>query len=467
MDKPTSALQENLLVLLCYSDKSFHLIRNAIEPNLFTTAVYRDIVSRVFDFIDQYKVPPKDHLPDLIEEELAGKSGELYQNVLDGVFRVKDSLKEEYILTQLDRFVHLQQLKLGVIKAGELLQQGDPEKAEIELNKYQKKRLTLFHPGTTLSKVLGKLARGEVLREPLILGIPELDRAKAGPARKEVHLLIGVKKVGKTWWLLHLAKRALMADWKVCAITLEVREDLYAVRMIQSLCSVSLEAGKKAAITRFEKDDLGRVADFKKEWLMRPSLDTTAGRKSVANTVARLDKNFRVREFPSGALSVAALEAYLDALEQSENFIPDLLIIDHPLLMKIPQENYRVAIGALYRDLRGIGGERNMAIAVVHHSNREGAKAGTVQDTNISEDWSVLGTIDIALSYSQTPAEYQLGLARMYVSANRVGPMHFGVMISQNYHIGQFCLDSASMANDYWDAVKTMGSKPLTEENGE
>lgn len=200
---------------------------------------------------------------------------------------------------------------------------------------------------------------------------------------------------------------------------------------------------------------------------MRPSLDTTAGRKSVANTVARLDKNFRVREFPSGALSVAALEAYLDALEQSENFIPDLLIIDHPLLMKIPQENYRVAIGALYRDLRGIGGERNMAIAVVHHSNREGAKAGTVQDTNISEDWSVLGTIDIALSYSQTPAEYQLGLARMYVSANRVGPMHFGVMISQNYHIGQFCLDSASMANDYWDAVKTMGSKPLTEENGE
>ncbi|MGH7968549.1 MAG: DnaB-like helicase C-terminal domain-containing protein [Limisphaerales bacterium] len=458
------SLQENLLVMLVWNDTAAQLIRNAVEPNLFTTPVYRDIINRVYDYLDQYKKPPKDNFPDLIEDELESKSGDLYRDILKAVGKTKDSLNETYILNQLSNFVRTQQLKLGIIKAGELIQQGQTLMAEVALEKAMKSRLELFQPGATLADGIKTLERGGPFREAIPLGIPELDRHRLGPARKELHAMIGAKKTGKTWWLLHLAKQAIKARLNVAYVSLEVSEELLTLRMLQSLFSLTLSQGRRVLnVTRFEKDALGRIVEFNKDQLSQGAL---MDREIVKKLKSRLDfgplsKRLRIKEFPTGSLSIHGLEAYLDALERMDGFIPDVLAVDYPGIMKLDPKNLRLELMGTTRDLRGIGVDRNMAVAVVGQTNREGAKRNTIAGTDAGEDFSITQTADVVLTYSQTSAEYQLGLARLQVDSSRISRQHFGVMIAQSYELGQFCLDSAPMMDTYWNSIKELSGKPI------
>jgi hypothetical protein len=452
------SLQENLLVLLCWNEKSFQLVRNAVEVNLFTTDIYRTIVGAVYDFIDAHKKPPKDHLPDLLEKELKGKDGELYMGVVQGVRAARKTLNEEYILKQLNNFVRQQKLKLGIIRASELMNDDKIDEAEAEIGKSLKERLSLFDAGTTLQGALDYLKRHEgTLRDALPLAIPELDRYGLGPARKELYALLGPKKGGKTWWLIHLAKRALMMGYKVSVVTLEVGEQLYATRTLQALYSLTLNQAEKVYVTRFEKDNLNRITEFKRDKLDRKSLLTPEGQK-FAQRKMKLGKlfndNFRVKQFPTGMLTLNGYRSYLDSLEQGHNFIPDLCIVDYPKIMKHSADNLRIELGQTLEGLRGEAVDRNMMMAVVGQVNRAGVEKGTSKGTDAAEDFSIAHTADVLLTFSQTVAEYQLGLARLGVDASRISRQNIEVLISQNYDIGQFCMDSAPMMKDYIQMIK-------------
>lgn len=468
MEKLSGSLQENLLTLLCWSDK-FALIRNSVEPKLFTTDIYRDIITRVFGYIDQFKKPPRDHLPDLLEDALKGKNKDLYKSVVQGVYGLKDTINEEYALSQLEKFVRLQNLKLGMVRANDAIQQNDPDRAEVELNQYLKAKQLSFDRGITLSDVLVHLNKTEgKVREGMPLGIPELDRYHLGPARKEYHHLLAPMKAGKSWWLMHLAKRGLIMGHKVAVVTLELGANMYGTRILQSLHSLSLSEADRFYVTRFDRDELGRVSAFTRDRIERKSMLTPEGRKRAGRYIGRFNKNLRIKEFPSGSLSDHGLQAYLDSLEQLDNFIPDLLLVDYPMLMKPSDDDYRLSLGRTIVNLRGIAGERNIAVAGVGQSNREGVKAGTTKTTDAAEDFSVNMTADVVLTYSQTPAEYQLGLARLGIGVSRISRQAVNVIISQNYELGQFCLDSALLSeNFYWDEVKKHSGVENPQDEGE
>jgi hypothetical protein len=64
---------------------------------------------------------------------------------------------------------------------------------------------------------------------------------------------------------------------------------------------------------------------------------------------------------------------------------------------------------------------------------------------HVAEDWSLTNTADIVLSFSATAAERQRGLGRMYVGKARDEEDKFGVLMTQSYRMGQFCLDSVML----------------------
>ena len=160
-----------------------------------------------------------------------------------------------------------------------------------------------------------------------------------------------------------------------------------------------------------------------------------------------------IKEFPTAKLTIDGLEAFLDILELQQNFIPDLLILDYPELMAVDVKQYRLELGNIYRRLRGIGVERNMAVCAVSQSNREGMRTRLISEGNASEDFSKTGTADNIISYNQTKEEKALGLARLHVVANRHEQDKFSVLVSQNYRAGQFVVDSVRMPGNYWDML--------------
>src|SRR5690606_2236990 len=149
-------------------------------------------------------------------------------------------------------------------------------------------------------------------------------------------------------------------------------------------------------------------------------------------------------------------EAYLDNLEITEGFVPDLLVVDYPDLMKLPQTGggqYRHGLAEVYKNLRGVAVARNIALACPTQSNRAGAGANTAGRTNVSEAYSKIADADAVVTYSQTEMEKKLNLARLKVVAGRNDEDNLTVVLSQNYGMGQYLVDSVLMDHDYFDLI--------------
>jgi intein/homing endonuclease len=260
--------------------------------------------------------------------------------------------------------------------------------------------------------------------------------------------------VHNSWSLMHLAKMALMHRLKVLHITLEMSDDRTAQRYYQGFFSIS-KRKETYRTTKFVKDSLGRISGFE-EAILTPAL-TFEDPNIRAKLERRIDKwgprlldNIYVKQFPTGALTVNQLVAYMDNLETTERFVPDLLILDYPDLMRLDKANYRLSLDELYKDIRGILVERNIAGAVVSQSHREAARAKTVRADNVSEAYSKVAHTDVTITMSQTSAEQQLGLARLHVAAGRNDADNLTVVISQNYGTGNFVVGSCVMRGNYF-----------------
>lgn len=464
------ALQENVLTLVCTSDQHCQLVRNAVPSSLFSTFLYRDIVDRVYDYVDRFKKAPGNHLPDLCEDLLKTREkGENTRLILGAIRDLSEGLNEEYVISQLQTFTRQQQLKLGIMQGAEAIQAGDLEKAEAIIEKSMRGRLSMFEPGLSLDETLKHLKEGKEDTPRILTGIPELDRYGFGPGRKELHLMLAPPKRGKTWWLVHLVKHALLQRWKVLYLTLEVSEEIIGRRILQSLFSMTLRETKDLSNSVFELDKLGRLTGIGREKLERPAITDPKAMKDLAKKLSgfRQRKNLVIKSFPTASLTVPGFKAYLDALEATQRFTPDIVLLDYADLMRVDTNNYRISLGTLYKELRGIAVERNMALATASQANREGSTAKLIGDTHVAEDYSKIAICDAAISYNQTRDERDLKTARLYVLAGRNDRDRYSVLVSQNYDIGQFVMQSRMLDFDYWNIVQDARNGMVEEESAD
>jgi replicative DNA helicase len=455
-----SALQENFIVLLSYSDQHSVTIRNLIEPE-FWGGPYREIARRIYEYIDRYKKAPKDHIADLMADKFDGKNkseSSLYEDILFSIRDQQASINPEYVMGQLATFVKRQSLRAVAIDLAKALQKDTDEsleEAERLIKSQTAQAMTVFDPGLRLSNKERVLDFLDQQTHCFPTGIPELDKRGFGPTRKELWLYIAAAKRGKSWCLIQLAKMAMIHRLRVCHITLEMSEDRSAQRYMQALFAMS-KRNEKKIITKFERDQLNRFIDFDEiELTPKLSMQDPHIRKKLEKKIdqfgQRLLANVVVKQFPTGTLTIHQLRAYLDGLEGNERFIPDLLIVDYPDLMRVDKDNYRLAIDEVYKQLRGIAVERNLALAVVSQGNRLSEKAKNVGSGHVAEAWSKIAHADCVITYNQTDGEQAMNLARLYVSGGRNDEDKITIVISQNYAFGTFVVDSILMVGaEYW-----------------
>jgi hypothetical protein len=465
MDEMLGAtLQENLLTLLSFDKDRFKVIRNAVDVGLYT-GMYREVASRVYVYIDKYKTPPEDHLPDILLDKLESdnrREAALYEDIIDALHNTKDGVNAEFIMNRLETFVKRQSLRsmsVDLVKALQKDTEDSLKDADDIIRKATKQSLKVFNPGLRLSDKSRVLDFLEFSDWSFPTGILELDKRNFGPTRKELQLYIARYKSGKTWWLIQLAKMSALGRIKVVHITLEMSEARCAQRYFQGLFSIAKRKGPYPHM-KFTKDDTGHILTFDKR-LVKPRMtfDDPNIRKKLSKKIdefgARVLDNIYIKQFPTGRLTIRDLEAYLDNLETVEGFVPDFIIIDYPDLMKLSADNPRGSLDEIYKDIRGLLVERNMAGAVVSQSNRGGAEAKVTKGKNIAEAYLKNAHADCILTFSQTPAEKKLGLARITVDGGRNDEDGITIVISQNYNIGQYVVDSALMIDDYWEEVES------------
>lgn len=467
------SLQENLLVLLTHDKKQAPIIRNTIELELFG-GLYRTVAARIYEHIDRFKEPPGDHLPDILNDKLESdsrKERDLYTDVVEAIHASQKGINSEYVMAQLGTFVRRQSLRSVAIELAKELQrdtEASLEKAEELIASAGTKALSVFDPGTRLSDSGKALKFLDIEDTCFPTGVPELDKRNLGPTRKELWLFIGNTKAGKSWGLIHLAKVALMHRLKVVHITLEMSEARCAQRYFQALFALPKRKGT-VLTTRLEVDDVGHITGVEdKRVTPKLALDDPGIRRKLKRKILlwkdRVLNNIIIKQFPTGGLTVGQMAAYLDNLEHTQQFVPDLVIVDYPDLMKMQGEDTRAALNETYKSLRGLFVSRNVAGAVVSQSHRAAAKARTVEADNVAESYEKIMHADTIITYSQTQTERKLGLARLYVAGGRNDEDKFTVVISQQYGIGRFVIDSALQRGNYWGVLPQEGYDEQEEE---
>lgn len=452
-------LQENLLVLLSFDDERAPIIRNVIDVGLYG-GQYRTIAARIYDYIDRYKKPPKDHLPDILDDKLNGENpreAALYEDIITSMHEARTGINAEYVMTQLATFNRRQSLRTVAVELAKALQRDTEEsleEADKLIEKAKSQSLDLFDPGLRLDDKKHALDFLDISTNCFPTGIAELDRRGFGPTRKEYWQLIANTKKGKSWMLMHVAKMALIHRLKVAHVTLELSQERTAQRYFQAFFSIS-KRKEKFSVTRFQKDELGRISGLVPQELS-PALTFEDGniRKKLEQKIDQFGprhlSNIFVKEFPTGQLTLNQLEAYLDSLETTERFTPDLLVIDYPDLMKTDRDNLRGSLDEIVKGLRGIAVKRNMAVAAVSQTSRGSANAKEESIDKVSEAFTKIQHADTTIMYSQTKAEKELGLARLSVGAGRNDDSNLTVVISQNYGTGNFVVDSVVLKGNYF-----------------
>jgi replicative DNA helicase len=270
-------------------------------------------------------------------------------------------------------------------------------------------------------------------------------------------LFVGLPKQGKTWFLINVGKAALIDGHKVLHISLEMSENQISKRYHQVLYAIAL---KKHEIlrTRLVGINKGELRNIKQEaFLPKHAFDDVGIHKYLQAKRRRIEKRLqrvRIKSFPTGQLTLREMESYLDLLESQQNFVPDILLIDYPQLMKLGVQHQRLEFGEIVKGIRGLAVSRNIATVGVSQSNRSGMRTGSKNNLpiltfeHLAEDFSQAMTADVILTYNQTLPERALKLARIYVAAARDHEDKWSVLISQNYDLGQFCWRSIRMGDD-------------------
>jgi replicative DNA helicase len=463
-EKLSGALQENILTLLVHSDDGCKIIRSAVTPRLFESAVFRTIAEHAIDYIDQFHEAPKAHIVDSLEviltDEKEPRRAASFRRLLVQMEQEKEDVKVEYVVSQLHRFVRQQNLKTAVIRAVEAIEDGRIDAAEVELQKGLNTQVMSFEVGTVVGSDDNTLRFLDHRDDVLLTGIEELDRRGVGLRRKTQFVIMAPAKAGKSWALIHLGKLALLQRQCVVHITLEMSEEMTTQRYLQSFFAIS-SRDAELMLPTMKKDDRGSMTDVFYDRVMRATM-RDPNIKSLLRS--KIDREFRrhkpliIKEFPTSSLTITQLEAYLDGLERFHKIIPDVLIIDYPDLMYLEGTDLRVSIGQVVKGLRGVAVRRNLSMAIASQANRTGAQARQVEATHAAEDYSKIATADTVLTYSQTPAEHKLGLARLFAAAVRGEEGQFVSLITQSYAMGQFALDSAHLGNgSYWEYLEKRG----------
>lgn len=461
-----ASLQENVLCLLCFKDDAALVISGLISPSLFDNAIYRRVAALATDYVRKYRKSPQIHIADLLEEDLnkKGKSSNLLSRVLQDLKELyEDGVNEEFVLNNLKGFIRQQRLKAGVVEAASLLQEGQLDKAESKILEALKDKEAAFSPGINLRSGLSLVEAGADVFDTFKIGIPPFDAHNIGPSRKALFLLMAATNKGKSWGLVHIGKFAILQRLKVLHITLEMSEARLLPRYYQSMFSMFRRGDQeigKTDIVMLDKSPEGIFEGYSEgKVLKRPVLTGTVGMAKAKKLLSKLGNkvNLLVKEFPTGALTMEGLRAYLDMLEHYDRFVPDMLIIDYPDLMSIDTSQLRVDTGRMYKQLRGLGVERNMAVVAVTQTNRGGEDAKLIGLRHTSEDYSKAATADTVITYNQTSMEKVLGLARLFVAKERDERSGLTAIISQSYALGQFHLDSALVgAEEYRGYIRSL-----------
>lgn len=396
-----------------------------IRPEYFEKSADGILVSLAQDFWEKYRNVPQD-LPTWkqVLKEAMGKR--IRDNMKDEVLtRFKELMQapvnnRDFAVDTVARFARRQELYRVYMENIEAVEKGEIEKVEDAFMKaFKVGAVADFQEVDYWGSVEQRTERrkdekaGNRPKRGISTGLPRLNKLlyHEGWGRKEMSVIMGGAKKGKSMGLGHFALRASLLGYNALYLTLEVSDEIISERMDANLSKVAMqEMGDKI-------------------------MEVEQKVKDAAKRAGQL----RIIEFPTGSLRPSDIRRILDSY-RAEGLIFDLIVVDYADIMIPDHRTYdeRQDSKEVWIQLRAIAGEEDAAMLTATQTNRDGFKASTAKAEHAAEDFNKIRIADLVLSINRDDDERARGEARLYFAASRNQGGEFTVRVQQNMEQMEF-----------------------------
>jgi replicative DNA helicase len=231
-------------------------------------------------------------------------------------------------------------------------------------------------------------------RRSISTGWREIDEiCKGGLGRGELGVVIAPTGAGKSMALVHLGSQALKQGKDVVHYTLELSEEVVALRYDSCISGVHLK-------------DLFSSKEYVQEYISE-----------------QVGGSLIVKEYPTRTATVSAIRNHLERIVKRGGNV-DFVIVDYGDLLK-STTNFREKrneLESIYEDLRSVAQEFNCSLWTASQTNRGGLSAEVITMESISEAFSKCFVADFIFSLSRTIKDKNSNTGRIFVAKNRNGP---------------------------------------------
>lgn len=490
-----NSVEERLLTGAIVSTQFLRSIHSIVKKDYFIVPYVQTVLGWCLDYYKTYRLAPNLHIQDIFtlkksslkEEDVILISSFLKK--LSDQYEDEKSFNPEYLLDQAFNYFKKQSLKTCAENIQAYVEIGKIEEAEIEISKFRDvQRETSGYINPFSEEVVKQFFQEELDKSHQLFSLPGKLGEMIGPFEKNwLFSIMAPAKRGKTWWLQEIAIQAILDQRKTLFISLEMNAHRVLSRIYKRLtafgddnkkyiypcfdckknqedsCNKKLRTNNKKLL-----DADGKKPKFSPEMEYQPCTSCRGTKDFIPDTWFTLMKrerlgqrntlkivkgitgmygdNFRFKAYPAFSANISRVRADLDELEQTEGFVPHVIVIDYADILA-PEDSRvtgRERLDETWKTLKNLSDSRHCLVMTASQTNRGSFDKKNVTQTDIAEDIRKIAHIDGGIALNQLPNEKRKGVMRVALIAGR--DIDFDQMktciVLQNLQLGQVLLDS-------------------------
>jgi len=182
------------------------------------------------------------------------------------------------------------------------------------------------------------------------------------------------------------------------------------------------------------------------EMIDRPKYELRSVRDRLRSFVRSYGDNLRVKVYPKFTANAQMITRDLDLLERTEDFMPDLVVIDYAGAMA-PEDARETGVqraDTTWKTLAGLAQKRRVLLATGSQGTRGSIYKKDVQQDDLAEWIGQLAHVDVMMALNQTGDEKRRGLMRISLLVHRHKKFFEDqqAVVLQNLDLGQVNLES-------------------------
>lgn len=397
---------QSKVAALSLRDATFNIrTEGLIEPSYFLNESEAHLVALSQQYWDKYKsVPSQVVLVKLIKDAIARKTirSDQKDDVIETfkLLRKEDLSDRDYVIDEISSFAKHQAIMAAMQKSVPAMDTHDFDLIEEYMSQAFQVAANDGSIGhdvtddiTARTERRKDIAVGKI--EPgITTGYKELDDALGGGAkRKEMLVILGPAKAGKSFGLMNLAVNAQLAGKNV----------LY----------VSLENSVEVTMDRVD----AYLSGFKTNDLLKHIIDVES---AVRTKLAKAGK-MKVHEYGTGTFSPKDLRRLVEHYK-AKGLIFDEVVVDYWDIMapdRVYKDDAIRESASIGMGLRSLAKDEDLAVITAIQSNRDGMKASLAKAEHAAEDFNKVRLADAMFSINASDEEKENGEARLFMAAVR------------------------------------------------